>query len=90
MNQNNRILKLVDIIFFILAIIHAVGYFVSWWLYQTEDGQYSIIFLLFYICFKLFFIGLQKNKENKENTEAINEIKNYLKIMLEKNNGDKE
>ena len=73
-----KILEIIDIIFFIETLIHAMVFLICWWINPDVENKYVVVFILFYISFKIFLSGLQRKEEVNENKTILNEIKNNI------------
>ena len=53
-------------------------FLICWWINPDVENKYVVVFILFYISFKIFLSGLQRKEEVNENKTILNEIKNNI------------
>lgn len=72
MHKFVKILEIIDIIFFIETFIHAMAFLICWWINPDVENKYVVVFILFYISFKMFLSGFQRKvKKNENKTQLI-------------------
>ena len=78
MSKFIRFLEIIDIIFFIQTIIHAMAFLICWWINPDVENKYVVVFILFYISFKIFLSSLQRKEERTEYKTILNQLINNI------------